>query len=65
MGGDNKDIQVFTVDQAAEYVQAHPQTIRKMIKSGRLPAAKIGREWRIHRKVLDDYLMGRLKGTKE
>lgn len=59
---ERKEIQVFTVEQAAEYVQAHPQTIRKMIRAGRLPAAKIGREWRIHKKALNDYLLGRLNG---
>lgn len=58
------EAQAFTVEQAAKYLQAHPNTIRKMIRAGRLPAAKVGREWRIHRKVLDEYLMGKGKDDR-
>ena len=32
------------------------QQIRRMIQNGELPAVKVGREWRISRNALLDYL---------
>lgn len=49
---------VFTLAEAAKYLRVHPQTIYKMVRTGELPAAKIGRAWRIHKDTLDAYLKG-------
>ncbi len=46
----------FTVEETAEYLKIHPKTITKWILSGRLKAAKVGREWRIPRSEIDKLL---------
>lgn len=38
---------LMTPAQVAEYLQLHKLTIYKYIREGRLPAARIGRSWRI------------------
>ena len=38
---------VYTVDDAAQLLNVSVYTIRELIKSGKLPAKKIGREYRI------------------
>jgi len=38
---------LLTVYEAAEYLKISPQQVRKMIRKKVLPAAKIGREYRI------------------
>ena len=38
---------VYTSKQAAELLQCHEITIRRAIKSGKLKASKIGRDYRI------------------
>jgi len=48
----------FTVEEAAEYLQVHVNTITKMIKDGKLKAGKIGREWRIAREEVKRLLRG-------
>ncbi|PTM52702.1 helix-turn-helix domain-containing protein [Desmospora activa] len=53
----NKKI-VFTLDEAADYLMVHPQTLYKMCRNGQLPAAKVGRSWRFHRDILDSFLKG-------
>lgn len=39
--------ELYTVDDAAQRLELHPRTIRRYIKEGKLPARKIGKEWRI------------------
>lgn len=50
------DREVFTVEQAAEYLQVHKVTVYKYIRTGILPAAKLGKVYRIHRRDLDALL---------
>ena len=46
---------IYTVKQAAELLQCHPETLRKAIKLGHLKAAKIGRVMRISQIELEKY----------
>ena len=46
----------FTAEDAAEYLQVHVNTITRMIKEGKLKACKVGREWRITREELDEFV---------
>ena len=48
--------QILTVPQVAEELQVTAQTIRNWIDSGALPAAKIGRAFRIRREHVDALL---------
>jgi excisionase family DNA binding protein len=43
---------LLTVEQAAELLQLHPETVRLQARQGRLPAKKFGRTWRILRDEL-------------
>jgi excisionase family DNA binding protein len=36
------DNTIYTVDQAAEYLQLHPRTIRSLIARGELKAGNVG-----------------------
>lgn len=47
----------LTIQQAADYLQIHPTTVRRAIHKGRLEAAKLGRIYRIRRESLDDWAM--------
>lgn len=45
-----------SVETAAKMLDAPPATVTFWIRSGRLPAAKIGRAWRIRKADLDALL---------
>ncbi len=45
----------LTTREAADLLKTSEATIRKECGNGRLPARKIGREWRIHRRVLMEW----------
>ncbi len=49
------DRDFFTVYEVADLLGFHWQTVRKMIKSGELPAKKYGREWRIRKADLEAF----------
>ena len=44
---------VLTVQDVAEYLHVHRQTIYELLKRKQLPAFKIGREWRFNQESID------------
>lgn len=47
------DNEILTVDQAAELLQMHPYTVRKLLRDGRIPGRKLGpKEWRVSKAEL-------------
>ena len=51
----NKE-QIMTLREVAKYQGLHAMTVYKLTREGRVPAAKIGGQWRFKRDVLDDWL---------
>ena len=43
----------WTVEQVAEYLQLHVQTVARMAARGELPAVKVGRHWRFRKDMID------------
>lgn len=50
----NNDI--LTLEEVASYLRLTPQTIYKWAQEGRIPAAKLGKEWRFRKSILDRWL---------
>ncbi len=48
--------ELLTVDQAAAYLQLHRVTIYKYIRTGLLPAARLGKLYRIYRRDVEALL---------
>ncbi|MBE0567270.1 MAG: helix-turn-helix domain-containing protein [Krumholzibacteria bacterium] len=48
--------QVMTSVEAAEYLKMHVKTVCRLAKEGKIPAKKVGSEWRFLRSVLDNWL---------
>lgn len=46
----------LTVDEVAEELQLHPNTIYDLLRAGEIPGLKIGGAWRIPRSRLVEYL---------
>ena len=45
--------EIFTPEQAAEYLQVDKETIYRYIRQGKLVASKLGRTYRIPKKSID------------
>lgn len=46
----------LTTEEVLGYLRVTPRTIYRLIRSGELPAIRIGRQWRFRRTDLDDWL---------
>lgn len=47
---------VYTVLEAAAYLQLGPTTIYKLLKEGRIPHSRLGKSIRFRREDLDKYI---------
>ncbi|MFF5970172.1 helix-turn-helix domain-containing protein [Streptomyces sp. NPDC012769] len=47
--------QFYTVEQVADLLDLHVKTVRGYVRDGRLPATRVGRQYRIRREDLDAF----------
>jgi excisionase family DNA binding protein len=52
------DHELLTPEEAARYLRVNPQTVYRLLRGGRCPGVKIGRQWRIRKADLDAHLCG-------
>lgn len=45
--------EILTIDEVAAYLRLTPQTIYKWAQEKRIPAVKLGKEWRFRRSIID------------
>ena len=45
--------QIMTIEEVAKLLKLKPQTIYTWAQNGKIPAAKIGKEWRFRRDLVD------------
>jgi len=50
------DMRTFTLKEAAQVLKMHPEELRRRAKSGKVPAAKPGKQWVFLEEDLQNYL---------
>ena len=50
-----KDIEVYTLKEIEDLLHVTRRTLYNWIKSGKLKAFRIGKEWRVTRDALEDF----------
>jgi nitrogen PTS system EIIA component len=48
--------EILTIEEVAAYLRLTPQTIYRWAQEKRIPAVKLGKEWRFRRSIIDDWL---------
>ena len=46
---------IMTLEEVAKYLKLKPQTIYTWSQNGKIPAAKLGKEWRFKKSVIDKW----------
>lgn len=61
-GSSPPDHEILTLEEVAHYLRLKPQTIYKWAQERRIPAVKLGKEWRFRKSILDRWLDQQLLG---
>ncbi len=56
----SKDKEILTTKDVAEYLNIHPLTVHRYAREGKIPAFKIGTDWRFHKKYLEKWIKQKL-----
>ena len=54
----------LTTEEVLEYLQVNLRTVYRLIKAGRIPAVRVGRQWRFRKVDLDAWLDGQRRGGR-
>ncbi len=52
----------LTLDELAEYLKLSRTKLYRMAQKGKIPASKIGAQWRFNRKEIDDWVTSQRPG---
>ncbi|HOX04580.1 MAG TPA: helix-turn-helix domain-containing protein [Candidatus Paceibacterota bacterium] len=47
---------ILTLEEVARYLKLKPQTVYKWAQEQQIPGAKIGKEWRFRKSILDEWI---------
>ncbi len=56
----SKEKEILTTKEVAEYLSIHPFTVHRYAREGKIPAFKIGTDWRFHKKYLEKWIKQKL-----
>lgn len=48
---------IMTLEEVAAYLKLKPQTIYTWAQEKKIPAAKIGKEWRFRKSLIDEWFL--------
>ena len=51
--------EILTAKEVAEYLKIHPLTVHRYAREGKIPAFKIGTDWRFHKKYIERWIKER------
>jgi len=54
--GRSAENDILTLEEVASYLRLTPQTIYKWAQEKRIPGAKLGKEWRFRKSIIDRWL---------
>ena len=48
--------EIMTIEEVARYLSLHELTVRRLAREGTIPAFKVGRQWRVKRRILERWI---------
>jgi excisionase family DNA binding protein len=58
----SREHEILTLEEVALYLRLRPQTIYKWAQEKRIPAVKLGKEWRFRKSILDRWIDEQIEG---
>jgi excisionase family DNA binding protein len=47
---------IMTVDEVAQFLRIHKTTVYRLLKTSKIPAFKVGSDWRFNREEIDRWM---------
>ena len=47
---------VLTVEEVADFLQIHPSTVYRLLKNRRIPAFRMGSDWRFNQESIEQWV---------
>ena len=51
---------IMTLEEVAAYLKVKPQTIYTWAQEKKIPAAKLGKEWRFKKSIIDEWFVSHI-----
>jgi excisionase family DNA binding protein len=51
-----KILEIYTVEEVAEALRLHEYTIRRLCREGKIPAFKVGGQWRFRKEDIENFI---------
>jgi excisionase family DNA binding protein len=48
--------EVLTLEEVADFLQIHPSTVYRLLKKHRIPAFKVGSDWRFNQESIEQWV---------
>jgi len=59
----SKEKEILTAKEVADYLNLHPLTVHRYAREGKIPAFKIGTDWRFHKKYIEKWIKQKLSAN--
>lgn len=60
-----KSKEILTAKEVADYLHIHPLTVHRYAREGKIPAFKIGTDWRFHKKYIESWIKQKVTSNTE
>jgi excisionase family DNA binding protein len=50
-------VRVLTLEEVAEFLRVHPTTIYRLLRKGKIPAFKVGSDWRFNEDAVEKWVL--------
>lgn len=57
--------EILTAKEVAEYLNIHPLTVHRYAREGRIPAFKIGTDWRFHKRYIEKWIRQKVSSNSD
>ena len=48
--------EVLTLEEVADFLHVHPSTVYRLLKNRRIPASKVGSDWRFNQESIEQWV---------
>jgi excisionase family DNA binding protein len=59
------DHEILTVKEVGEILRVHPSTLYRLVREGRIPAFRVGTDWRFRKEGIERWMIEQTRGGSQ